>query len=186
MVMPGDALELGELLVLRRLELLLELPGVRLAVGDALLAPLELGRAPLELALLARPAAPATRSDSACRALTSRSSSSRSRTDSSFASSCASRRSASASRRASWSSSWRGAPCRGEPRAAGERQVPQPPAPPPTTRPMRMPITIAMPLLGRRSCGGCRRAPSAAEPARTHPANRCKRTATARVALALA
>ena len=43
-----------------------------------------------------------------------------------------------------------------------------------------MPITIAMPLLGRRSRGGRRRAPSAAKPARTHPANRSKRTATAR------
>src|SRR5215218_2895366 len=47
-----DPLELAELRVLRRLELLLELPHVGLAVRDSLLLPLELGERPLELLLL--------------------------------------------------------------------------------------------------------------------------------------
>src|SRR5581483_4991507 len=48
---PGDSLELFQLALLRRLELLLELPRVRLAVGDPLLAALELGHTPLHLVL---------------------------------------------------------------------------------------------------------------------------------------
>jgi hypothetical protein len=47
-----DALELGELLFLRRLQVLLELLRVHLTVGDALLAALELACAPLELGFL--------------------------------------------------------------------------------------------------------------------------------------
>ena len=49
-----DALELGDLLLLRRLQVLLELLRVHLAVGDALLTALELARAPLELGFLRR------------------------------------------------------------------------------------------------------------------------------------
>ena len=47
----GDALELGELAILRLLELVLELLDVRLAVGDTLLSPLELGQAALGVVL---------------------------------------------------------------------------------------------------------------------------------------
>src|SRR5207244_6489681 len=48
---PRDALEFLQLALLRRLQLLLELLGVRLAVGDALLAPVELDEPPLRLLL---------------------------------------------------------------------------------------------------------------------------------------
>ena len=87
------------------------------------------------------------RTASACRVLTSRSSSSRTRADSSFASSWASRRSESASRRASCSSS-----CRVR-RAAASLEPPVSTSRPnasaaPTTRPMMMPMTIAMLPLG--------------------------------------
>ena len=181
-VIAGDALQLDELLVLGRLQLLLELAGVHLAVGDSLFAPVELGRPPFEIALRAPPGAPASGATRTAASSPPARRSSRSRTDSSFASSWASRRRASASRRASCEQQLPGPPCRCEPRSPAERQAATAASAAPTTRPMMMPITIAMPLLGRRSCGGRRRAPSAAEPARTHPANRSKRTATARVA----
>src|SRR5205823_12671401 len=47
----GDALELLHLVLLGRLELLLELPRVLLAVGDPLLPSVDLGRAALDLRL---------------------------------------------------------------------------------------------------------------------------------------
>ena len=70
---PGDALELDELLLLRRLQLLLELAGVHLAVGDSLLAPVELGRAAVRARPRARRGAPASGATRTGASFTSRS-----------------------------------------------------------------------------------------------------------------